>query len=54
MWGSFFAIYQATYGVGWKPELWAGAIVMATMSAVGVSALAFPPALPLPEPAALA
>ena len=53
LWASFFAIYQLTYGVGWKPELWAGAIVMATMSAVGVSALVFPPAVPLPEPSAL-
>jgi hypothetical protein len=52
LWSTFFLIYQLTYGVGWKPELWAGAIVMAGMSAVAISALVFPPALPVPEPVA--
>jgi hypothetical protein len=47
LWCAFFAIYQATYGVGWKPELWAGAIVIATMSAAGASLLVFPPAVPV-------
>jgi hypothetical protein len=50
LWATFFAIYQVTYGVGWKPELWAGSIVLAGMSAVAVSALVFPPPLPPPLP----
>lgn len=43
-----FGSYQLVYGIGWTPELWAGALVLATMSAMGLSVLAFPPALPTP------
>ncbi|HTJ73995.1 MAG TPA: hypothetical protein VL337_01395 [Acidimicrobiales bacterium] len=50
LWLGFFGAYQFAYGVGWTPELWAGALVMATMSATGLSLLAFP--APLPTPAA--
>lgn len=46
LWASFFALYQAVLGVGWEPELWAGSIVVAMISAAGLSVLAFPPAVP--------
>jgi hypothetical protein len=48
LWVCFFGSYQLVYGIGWMPELWGGALVMATMSATGLSVLAFPPALPTP------
>jgi len=48
LWLFFFGSYQLAYGIGWTPELWAGALVMATMSALALSVLAFPPALPTP------
>lgn len=48
LWLCFFGSYQLVYGIGWTPELWGGALVMATMSATGLSVLAFPPALPTP------
>lgn len=51
LWLGFFGAYQLAYGIGWTPELWGGALVMATMSATGLSLLAFPPALPTPEAA---
>ena len=48
LWLGFFGAYQLAYGIGWTPELWAGALVMATMSATGLSLLVFPTALPTP------
>jgi hypothetical protein len=48
LWAGFFVSYQLVYGVGWTPELWAGALVMAAMSATGLSVLAFPPPRPTP------
>ena len=33
LWASYFTLIAATYGMGWSPELWAGAIVLT--SAVG-------------------
>lgn len=48
LWLGFFGSYHLAYGIGWTPELWAGALVMATMSATGLSILVFPPALPTP------
>ncbi len=51
LWAAFFVAYQLVYGIGWTPELWAGALVMAMMSATALSLLAFPPALPTAVPA---
>jgi hypothetical protein len=48
LWLGFFGAYQLAYGVGWTPELWGGALAMATISATGLSLLAFPGALPTP------
>jgi hypothetical protein len=46
LWSSFFVVYELVYRVGWTPELWAGSIVMAALSAMALTLLAFPPALP--------
>ena len=46
LWGAWTAVYAAAYGIGWPPELWAGVLGMASLSGVGLSVLALPPALP--------
>ena len=43
LWSTHFAAMAATHGVGWTPELWGGAIVLSTLTAVGMAVLAFPP-----------
>ncbi|MEY2424447.1 MAG: hypothetical protein QOI61_19 [Actinomycetota bacterium] len=43
LWSAFFAAADMSYGVAWSPELWAGAIVLATASSTVLSALTRPP-----------
>jgi hypothetical protein len=43
LWLAFFAVYQAAYGVGWKPELWAGTTTMSALVGLGASVLVVPP-----------
>lgn len=43
LWLAFFAVYQAVYGVGWRPELWAGATTMSALVGLGASVLVVPP-----------
>ena len=43
LWSAHFAAMAATHGIGWTPELWGGAIVLAVLTAVGMALLAFPP-----------
>ncbi len=45
LWGAFFAVADLSYGVEWSPELWSGAIVLATASSALVSALMRPPVI---------
>ena len=45
MWIAFFAIADLSYGLGWSPELWAGAIVLATAASALLSFLTKPPVL---------
>lgn len=42
MWLSFFALADYAYTVRWSPELWAGAVVLATASSALLSALLKP------------
>jgi hypothetical protein len=42
MWCAFFALADRAYGVAWSPELWAGAIVLATASSALLAALTNP------------
>lgn len=42
MWLAFFALADAAYTVRWSPELWAGAVVLATASSALLSALLRP------------
>ena len=46
LWSTHFAAMAFTHGVGWTPELWGGAIVLAVLTAVGMAVLAFPPRIP--------
>jgi hypothetical protein len=46
LWGAWLAVYAVAYGVAWPPELWAGVLGMASLSGLGLSALALPPAVP--------
>ncbi|MDP1794226.1 MAG: hypothetical protein Q8K63_08835 [Acidimicrobiales bacterium] len=48
MWLVFFAIADASYGIEWSPELWAGAVVLATASSALLAALTKPP-VPVPS-----
>jgi hypothetical protein len=34
------------WGIGWSPEFWSGAIVLAAFSGVGLTLLVAPPAVP--------
>ena len=43
LWSVHFAAMAATHGVGWSPELWGGAIVLAVLAACGLTLLTFPP-----------
>ncbi|AZN42967.1 hypothetical protein [Paenibacillus albus] len=42
LWSFYFAWMHATDGIGWETELWAGAIVEATLLSLGVQLLAAP------------
>jgi hypothetical protein len=44
LWPVWFEIYHHSWGVGWAVELWTGSIILASLSGVGLSVLAFPPA----------
>jgi hypothetical protein len=46
LWGAWTATYAAAYGIGWPPELWAGVLGMASLTGLGLSVLALPPAVP--------
>jgi hypothetical protein len=46
LWGAWLAAYAAAYGVAWPPELWAGVVLMAMLSGLGLSVLILPPAVP--------
>jgi hypothetical protein len=46
LWGAWMAAYAAAYGIAWPPELWAGVLGMASLSGLGLSLLALPPAIP--------
>ncbi len=43
LWGGFFAVADMSYGISWSPELWAGAIVLATGAAALLASLTRPP-----------
>ena len=43
LWTVHFAVLAATVGLRWPPELWGGAVGMATLAALGMAALAAPP-----------
>ena len=45
-WSLFFLANWLRRGIGWAPELWTGAIVLATLSGIGLSLLAMPPPVP--------
>ena len=42
LWGA----WMVAYGIAWPPELWAGVLGMASLSGLGLSILALPPAVP--------
>jgi hypothetical protein len=46
LWGAWLATYALAYGVAWRPELWAGVVVMAMLSGLGLSVLVLPPQVP--------
>jgi hypothetical protein len=46
LWGAWMATYALAYGIAWAPELWAGVLGMASLSGLGLSLLALPPAVP--------
>lgn len=43
MWGVHFAAMALTHGLGWPPELWGGAIVLAALASMGMAVAVFPP-----------
>jgi hypothetical protein len=45
-WSLYFIEEQLRWGIGWSPNLWAGAIVLCAFSGVGLSLLVAPPAVP--------
>jgi hypothetical protein len=52
---AFWAVYLAGVaiadgGVGWKAEIWGGAIVWSALTLVGLSLVMYPPAVPAPAP----
>jgi hypothetical protein len=46
LWGAWMVAYALAYGIAWPPELWAGVLGMASLSGLGLSVLALPPAVP--------
>ena len=54
LWVGHFVALSATHGLGWTPELWGGAIVLAVLTAAGLAVVAFLPPVPAedasPEP----
>jgi hypothetical protein len=46
LWGAWMVVYALAYGIAWPPELWAGVLGMASLSGLGLSLLALPPAVP--------
>ena len=46
LWGGWLVAYALAYGVAWRPELWAGVVVMAMLSGLGLSVLVLPPHVP--------
>jgi hypothetical protein len=42
LWSGFFAVADMSYDIAWSPELWAGAIVLATASSALLTALTRP------------
>jgi hypothetical protein len=46
LWGSWMVAYALAYGIAWPPELWAGVLGMASLTGLGLSVLALPPAVP--------
>ncbi|MFN8517117.1 MAG: hypothetical protein U0841_32015 [Chloroflexia bacterium] len=45
-WSLYFIEEQLAWGIGWSPNLWAGAIVLSAFSGLGLSLLVAPPAVP--------
>jgi len=43
LWGAYFGITAASYGLAWPPELWSGAVVLTALSGLGLSLLVLPP-----------
>jgi hypothetical protein len=43
LWAAWYAVYHAVWGLGWAVDLWTGSIILAAMTGVGLSLLAFPP-----------
>jgi hypothetical protein len=50
-WCLYFLAGWLVRGIGWPPEIWTGAIVLAVLSGLGLSLLTVPPALPVEEAA---
>jgi hypothetical protein len=48
LWSAFFFVANLSYGVDWSPELWAGAIVLATASSALLASLMRPSAVQPP------
>jgi hypothetical protein len=46
LWGAWMVAYALAYGIAWPPELWVGVLGMASLSGLGLSVLALPPAVP--------
>jgi hypothetical protein len=46
LWGAWMVVYALAYGIAWPPELWVGVLGMASLSGLGLSVLALPPAVP--------
>lgn len=44
MWATYFLVLDVQFGVAWVTELWAGTIVLAALSGLGLSLLVIPPA----------
>ena len=44
LWFSYYAVLALDKGIGWKPTLWTGALIVAVMSGFGLAFLIAPPA----------
>lgn len=49
LWGGYMLAGQLRYGLEWPPELWAGAIVLTSLSGLGLSVLLAPAGAPAPS-----